>query len=345
MAGANPTLTAITTEASRGGLFDRSNVANPVSGADVQGTIINDSTITLQFTINGEAQTPQSFTTNQAANTTLPFNFTIAGTGGGTGGAVVTGGTFDPVAGALRLTRSDNQPDITIPGFMFQQRTDEEINSLADTQIAATPISGLSNVDALGTAGQIASVSVDGMGISFIDPATAAVSANSFSSIDDTIVFTQRGNVVDLEARPAWEGNANTAPAGTTTVSGTNTVQVERLTLGADTGLVLVDNGAGAYTIQLAGTTPAPAGAPTATQPPATSALTPSPPQVITVTPTGGIFDTTGGADPVRPMVIPPTGTTPPTLMTAVNPGGGSATVTLSAGDSARTARTFRLSR
>ena len=40
MAGARPTLTGVTDDASRGGLFVQSNVANPVSGADVTGTVI-----------------------------------------------------------------------------------------------------------------------------------------------------------------------------------------------------------------------------------------------------------------------------------------------------------------
>ena len=96
---------------------------------------------------------------------------------------------------------------------------------------------------------------------------------------------------------------------------------------------VLVYNGAGAYTIQAAGTTPPPAGTPTATQPPPSSALTPSPRQTIMVTPTGGTFDTTGGATPVRPTVTQPPGATPVTPMTTVNPGGGSATVTIPAGE------------
>ena len=162
-----------------------------------------------------------------------------------------------------------------------------------------------------GAAGEVLSVAQDDMSLVYSPPETATVVASSFSSMDDTVVITTNGNLVDLEARPAWIGNANMAPTGTTAVIGTDTVQVERITLAADTGLVLVDNGAGAYTIQAAGTTPPPAGAPTATTPPPTSALDVSPPQTITVTPTGGTFDTTGGATPVRPTVTPPPGVTP----------------------------------
>ena len=332
MAGANPTLTAITTEASRGGLFDRSNVANPVSGADVQGTIINDSTITLSITINGDTQT-QSFTTNQAADSMEDFTFNVAGGTGGTADGVVTGGSFDSATGILTLMRSNNEPSVTIPGFMFTPRSDADINALADARIAAASISDLINVDQLGIAGTIARVNPLGTGIEFVASPPATVSANSFSSVDDTVMITQSGNLVDLEARPAWEGNANTAPTGTTTVLGTDTIQAERITLAADTGLVLVDNGAGAYTIQAAGTTPPPAGTPTATTPPPTSALDVSPPQTITVTPTGGTFDTTGGATPVRPTVTPPPGATPITPMTTIGTGGTTATVTIPGGE------------
>ena len=329
MAGATPTLTAITTEASRGGLFDRSNVANPVSGADVQGTIINDSTITLEFTINGEVQPSQTFTTNQAADSTLSFDFAIAGTGG-TADGVVTGGSFS--GNTLTLTRSGNESDIVITGFDFTPRSDADINALADARIRASNISDLSNVDNIGTAGQVAIVNVAGTGIAFADSPPATVSASAFSSMDNTVAITTQGNLVDLEARPAWIGNANTAPTGTTTVIGTDTVQVERITLAADTGFVLVDNGAGVYTIQAAGTTPPPAGAPTATTPDPSSALTTSPPQTIMVTPTGGTFDTTGGATPVRPTITPPPGATPVTPMTTVADNGMSATVTIPGG-------------
>ena len=308
MAGAQPSLTAVTDDASRGGLFVQSNVANPVSGVDVQGEVVNDSTITLSVTINGEVQT-QTFTTNQAADSTESFDFTVATGAGGTGDNVI-GGEFNANTATLTLRRSIGS-DINIGGFVFQDRTDDQVNDLIDARIAVTDIDALRDVPTIGTAGQVLSVNSTANGLVYADPSIALVSANSFSSMDNTVVITQNGAFVDLEARPAWEGNANTAPAGTTTVIATDTVQVERITLAADTGLVLVDNGAGAYTIQAAGTTPPPAGAPTATTPPATSALDISPPQTIKVTPTGGTFDTTGGATPVRPTVTPPPGTTP----------------------------------
>ena len=108
MAGAQPSLTAITDDASRGGLFVQSNVANPVSGSDIRGEVVNDTTITLSITINGDTQT-QSFTTNQAAISTEAFDFTVAGGTGGTADGVVTGGSFS--GNTLTLTRSGNESD------------------------------------------------------------------------------------------------------------------------------------------------------------------------------------------------------------------------------------------
>ena len=87
---------------------------------------------------------------------------------------------------------------------------------LADGRIRAAVVSDLSNVDTLGTAGQVVLVNAAGTGLSFADAPAATVSPASFSSLDDTVVITTNGNLVDLEARPAWIGNANTAPTGTT---------------------------------------------------------------------------------------------------------------------------------
>ena len=109
----------------------------------------------MSITINGELQT-QTFTTNQAADSTEAFDFTVAGTGGGTATGVVNGGSFDSATGTLTLTRSGNEQPIEITGFTFTPRTDADINTLADARIAAASISDLTNVDALGIAGTIA---------------------------------------------------------------------------------------------------------------------------------------------------------------------------------------------
>ena len=335
MAGANPTLTAVTDDASRGGLFTQSNVANPVTGADAAGTTVNDSIITLQVSIDGVEATGM-FSLNQQGDDTVRLVFTgIAGSGTGTGGGNPVERGFIDAQDNIVLQRQDgSEVVIAAQDFVTQEELRIALgnimtggaNTFAD--LTDTP-DEITVADAL----QLVRVNAAGDALEFVTPTSGSVAVSDFSSIDNTVVITDNSGVIDLEARPAWEGNANIAPAGTTTVSGTNTVQVERLTLAADTGLVLVDNGAGAYTIQLAGTTPPPAGAPTATQPPPTSVFVASPPQIIQVTPTGGTFDTTGGATPVRPTVTPPAGTGPITPMTVVNPGGGSATVTIPAGD------------
>ena len=108
--------------------------------------------------------------------------------------------------------------------------------------------------------------------------------AGSFSSNDTTVVITQNGTQVDLSAQPEWTGNTNMGDN-----VGAAGVHAQNIILAADTGLIL-DNTGGQVTIRLADTVPPPAGTPTATQPPPTSALTPNPLQTIMVTPTGGTF-------------------------------------------------------
>ena len=279
MAGAQPTLTGITDDASRGGLFDRSNIASPVSGADVSGTIINDSTITLTIQVGDTTET-RTFTTNEAADTTLSFDFSAI-TGGGSGGGVdgvVSGGSFDASTGVLTLQRTNSLSDVTITGFTFSTLTEADVNRLADARIGAANIQDLNNVPAIGSSGQVLSVASDGMNLEYVNPATAAVSSSSFTSTGSTVAITQNGANVNLESRPEWEGNTNNAPAGTIAV--TTDVEASRIVLGADTGLVLVDSGSGVYTIRAQAPAPTPAEAPTSTTPPPSSAISPSPQQV-----------------------------------------------------------------
>ena len=160
---ANPTLLGTTDDAARGGLFVRSNIANPVSGADINGTIINDSTITLSITINGDTQT-QTFTTNQNVDSTESFDFTVAGGGGMTVDGAVSGGSFDAATGILTLTRTGSQPEITIPGFAF--RTDSEITALANTAIDTSTtivksVNGQTPTDATGAVTITAALTTD----------------------------------------------------------------------------------------------------------------------------------------------------------------------------------------
>ena len=282
MAGARPTLTGITDDASRGGLFDRSNIASPVSGADVTGTVINDSTITLSITIDGDTQTG-SFTTNAASDGTVALTFTgVGSTTTGTGGAVVTGGRFDPATNMLILERSDNQPDLMIDGWVFPTRTDSEINTLADARIGAANISDLNNVPALGDPGNVLRVSSTTGQTEWVRPDTASVSDSSFTSNGNTVAITPNGAQVNLESMPEWVGNNGNAPTGTTTVGDGIDVEVRQLTLNADTGLVLVNNGSNNFELRAAAPAPTPAEAPVATTPPPSSAISPSPRQVVT---------------------------------------------------------------
>ena len=322
MAGAQPSLTAITDDASRGGLFVQSNIANPVSGSDIRGEVVNDTTITLSITINGDTQT-QSFTTNQAAISTEAFDFTVAGGTGGDTGGNINGGSFSPQTQTLTLT-TVNGGMIPITGFTFEGRSDTDIENIVNTRIGATEIGDLMDVDdTRGTAGQVLSVASDGLSLIYSDPATARVVAGSFSSNDTTVVITQNGTQVDLSAQPEWTGNTNMGDN-----VGAAGVHAQNIILAADTGLIL-DNTGGQVTIRLADTAPPPAGTPTATQPPPSSALVPSPVQNILVTPTGGTFM---GADPVRPTITPPPGATPVTPTTTVAPGGMTATIMIPGG-------------
>ena len=203
---ANPTLQGITDDASRGGLFARSAVANPVSGADINGVAINDSMITID--INGMTQ---SFTLNQASSDTLTF--TVAGgttPGGGAGGAsIFASASFDN--NILTLIGNTPQPNITVDLNSFA--TDAELAALR--ALIPTNIGDLSDVPSTrGTTGQILAVNSDGDGLTYVDPATASVSASSFSN-SGNVTFTADGALVQGDAALLWANGAG--------VSGTNT--------------------------------------------------------------------------------------------------------------------------
>ena len=311
MAGAQPTLTGITQQASRGGLFDQSNVANPISGADVQGTVINDSTITLSITINGDTQT-DTFTTNQAMDETLPFNFTIANTGGGvaTTDGVVDRGSFDPATGILTLNRTNELPDVTITGFVFTPRTDQEINDLADARITANTtivrsVNGQAPVDNTGA----------------ITIATGTVGLDNFES-SNTVVFragTADANDISADARVRMQGNSgrgdNVMAAG---------VNATEIILDASTGLVL-DNTGDVVTIRAADAAPAEASTPTTVVPDPSSALDPvTVPTRIAINPQGTDTVTAiAPVDPSTPLVTAPDGTAVTGVTTDVTAGTG----------------------
>ena len=341
MAGARPTLTGVTSSASRGGLFDESNIASPVSGADVQGTVVNDSEITLSITIDGNTETG-SFRTNAATDMTVPFTFTNIGGGSSTGTAMGTvfDGGFDPATGILTLNRTDGFSDIVITGFTFTPRTNEEIETIANTQIGAADIQNLNNVPnpTPGTTdNQLLAWDGTSSNITYVPLPTANVDQASFSSSGSTVEIGPGvgGAAVNLEARPEWEGNTGRTPTGATPVTGD--VEVARMILHEDTGLVLTETSTGVYTIRAAMAAPVAAPTPEATTPPPSSALDENPPIVSTITLEGGSTLSNVDANgmtvaPVAATVTDPTGTQVPGVVVAGTDGGTTATVTIPMG-------------
>ena len=273
---ADPTLVATTNDASRGGLFARSNVANPVGGVDVNGVSINDNTITLNFTINGDTQT-QDFTLNQATDETLTFDFTVAGTGGTTPGTdtfierVVLSGTD------LTFTynaSSGRMPETVSLSSIAGGHTEQTIRDWADEQIvayhAANPFVRTVNGSTPDSSGNVVVTS------------SASVDASDFESTDSTVTFADNTTtgVVDVQARPAVIGNGGRNGFTSTENANTLTVASDVHVLDA-TGtrhrLVLVDNN-GAISFSLE----------TAQAPP-----TPTPRGVVTPPATTNVFDDT----------------------------------------------------
>ena len=129
-----PSVVGTTDDSSRGGLFSRTNLANPISGADVNGVAIQDSTITIQINDNS-----QSFTLNQAADQTLEFRLTE---GGGTD--VNTTYTITLVGEVLTLVGSDGTSvPITLPSGGGAGNPLTTLNYATDTGIlTATLMNG-----------------------------------------------------------------------------------------------------------------------------------------------------------------------------------------------------------
>ena len=281
MAGARPTITAVTDDASRGGLFVQSNIANPVSGADVEGNTVNDSTITLSVSINGDVQTG-TFTTNQAADGTVSLVFTGIGDGVSPvtgGGNPVTGGTISADGNTLTLQLT-NPPNVDID--ITRLATDAELQAAINALNIPSNIEDLGDTpSSLGTPGQVLVVNSGGTALEWADPATAMVSASSFSSNDSTIAIGQNGAQVNLEARPEWTGNTNNGDN-----VGSAGVHAQNIILAADTGLIL-DNTGGQVTIRMADPAPPAAAAPTVTTPPGSSVIDRAPDQVVTFRPQG----------------------------------------------------------
>ena len=318
---ADPVLAATTDDASRGGLFARSNVANPVSGVDVTGTSINDSTITLTLNYADSSET-MTFMLNQANDQTLSFTVpSTTSSGGVSSNAVIAGGTYDTTTQMLTLTRRDSSDPVAIDltQLVNQAELTAALNALV---LGSTTFIGLTDTPAtLGDENQI--LSVMGGALAFADAPAATVSVASFSSTDNTVETTANGLQVNLEAQPTWIGNANLGGV-------TGTVQATSITLDAATGFILRDNGSGSYTITTPQAPPAEASAPNVPEIPPSSAVSPSPEISEVVTAEGGTFANTGDVTATltnpagNPVMIP----TP-----VIAGGGGSATVTIPAGD------------
>ena len=267
MAGARPTLTGVTDDASRGGLFVQSNVANPVSGADVNGTVVNDSEITIEVTIDGTTQMG-SFRTNQAADDTVRLTFTgVGGDSTGTGGNPVTGGTISADGNTLTLQLT-TPPNVDID--ITRLATNAELTAALNALNIPTMLSNLSDWPSIGTAGQVLAVNGTADGYIFQNPDTAMVDVDSFSSTNMSVAITPNGADVNLEAQPRWVGNSNRFTGSGSAV--TSEVQATTITLGADTGLILAEVTPGNYEIRTQGAAPAPAAAPTPVVPSPTSA-------------------------------------------------------------------------
>ena len=313
---ANPTLQGTTDDASRGGLFARSNVANPVSGADINGTPINDATVTFaagdNVTINGG--TSAAVTLNQATDQTITIASTA--TGGGVAPSPANNAT-------VNLTTSGG---ITGGGsFTLDQATDATLNFSVDSSTLPVPdLQTLTFTGAsTGTYNGSTALTVD------IPTGTAAsvqvnnttVADADFTDTASVLYTTATGGVINAEARPQWTGNTNRGGE-------TGNVNISRLILDASTGLILqaVDAASGVYRLAIQGTAPpapTPSGSTTRTTAMGGSALVLPTPPTVAVTASDGMVTNvvsriTGMPDGTTTMVsVSGTTTIAPDMMSA----------------------------
>ena len=257
---ADPVLQATTDDNSRGGLFTRSNIANPVEGVDVAGVTINDSTITID--INGSTQ---SFMLNQANDQTLSFTVEGGSSGPITGNINLREGELSPDGNTLILTLSDNT---MVNVDVARLNVDTQ---LSNAQVR-TIVDGFDNIvrTVNGVAPVNGNVTISGSGNTFAD--------------SDTVDFTVNPTTNEVTAQAMVQVGNGTVD--TTTVTAADSIIVDPAT-----GFQVAQVGSSdVWVFQRIPVTPppAPAAPPSFTTPAPTSALNPAPEEVITFTaPTG----------------------------------------------------------
>jgi len=291
---ANPTLAATTEDNSRGGLFVRSNVANPVAGADISGIAVNDSTITITLNYADGTSESESFTLNQSNPNPDVLTFTVPGSaGGGSGGPTnafnaVEFDTTDP--DVLIFTRADGTGTQNINLSRFDDGT-AIAQAIANANIPRDFTALMDTPDTITTSntGQYLTANAAGDELVWAPLPGNVLNTADFESSDMTIADsagTQTGRI-NLAARPLWTGNTNRGGI-------TGNVNATRIVLDASTNLILRDDGSGVYTITTPGAAPAQGNAGVAlTVPQVETAFTTPPPPSGTVNADPGTTITT----------------------------------------------------
>jgi len=301
---ADPTLAATTDDNSRGGLFSRSNIANPVSGADINGVSINDSTITITLNYADSTSETRTFTLNQSTDGVLTFD--IPGTtsgGGGTPSAdvYVQTGALSMDLNSIIFTRTDGSTfpvDISrLDGF-----TEQQIRTFADEQIAAASLVRTVNMVPPDTAGNVA----------------ISLSGDTFDDTSTVIFSRDPGNQNVSAVSRMLLGNG--------TAESTTTNAAVSLIVDPATDFQVAEVSNGVYRFQRIAPPAQPARAPAVPMIPPANTFMSSPRVFETLTAEGGTF--TG----VTATVDNPDGTPGPTPTVNVPTGGMTATIEIPAG-------------
>ena len=214
---ASPTSVGATDDAALGGIFSRSNLANPISGADVNGVAINDSTISI--TINGNEQ---SFTLNQSTPGMLNY---VIETNTGTGsdpnafsGASITGSTL------TLIRESGTTVDLTLPSgggttgiasVVYANGVLTVTGNDGTTASNATAIPLLESITVNGNTTNITGTTVD-LGTLTSNAMITVETNNANPDVTDVInVNTTAINVGGSQVQLQWNANLNTLSLST----------------------------------------------------------------------------------------------------------------------------------